>query len=429
MPTDPFHPVAATAEAPSGAPTVDRLLDTAAGLFWEKSFAATTTREIAAALRIQQASLYYHVASKEDLLYQIFVSSLNHFLADVPAAVQAIPDPRSRIPVLIRMHLLTLLKHQRRNMTMLTELRSLSPRHREEVVALREQYADFVVSRLKEAQSAGAIRTDIPAAYLSLALFNMLNWAARWFRADRDPAPEKIADLLSRLYLEGAAAQPVSASLRIPDLKNAPKPPASRSRRPLRSGENSTVERLLEAAVALFSRQGYVATSTREVASLLGMQKASLYYHIESKEDLLYFICKSSLEKIRHDVESAIQKTPDPLERIRTLIVAHMESMLRYKDEHAATLTEMYALSRDRLAQAVELREGYVDLVRSVLQDAQQAGVLRTDIDARYLSLALLGLMNRVLVWYRRRGPLSPAQLGQLLAVIFLTGTGAAPAG
>lgn len=426
MPADPFHPVAATAEAPSGAPTVDRLLDTAAGLFWEKGFAATTTREIAAALRIQQASLYYHVASKEDLLYQIFVSSLNQFLADVPASVRAVSDAHERIPVLLRMHVLTLLKHQRRNMTMLTELRSLSPRHREEVIALRGQYADFVLSSLKEAQAAGSIRTDIPAVYLSLALFNMLNWAARWFREDRDPPPEKIADLLCKLYLEGAALQPVPASFRVPDLNASPKPPTSRARRPLRSGENSTVERLLEAAVALFSRQGYAATSTREVASLLGMQKASLYYHIQSKEDLLYFICKSSLEKIRHDVESAMQNVPDPLERVRTLIVAHMESMLRYKDEHATTLTEMYALSKDRLGQIVALREDYVDLVRSTLHAAQKAGVLRKDIDARYLSLGLLGLMNRVLVWYRRRGPMSPAQLGQLLAVIFLTGAGSA---
>jgi AcrR family transcriptional regulator len=141
----------------AGAPTVDRLLDTAAGLFWEKSFAATTTREIAAALNIQQASLYYHIASKEDLLYQIFVSSLHQFLADVPVAVQAATNPRERIHTLIRMHVLTLLKYQKRNMTMLTELRSLSPRHRDEVVALRERYAKFVRTALEEAQSAGKI--------------------------------------------------------------------------------------------------------------------------------------------------------------------------------------------------------------------------------------------------------------------------------
>ena len=112
----------------------------------------------------------------------------------------------------------------------------------------------------------------------------------------------------------------------------------------------------------------------------------------------------------------------DPLERTRTLICAQVESMLRSKDEHATMLTEMYSLSKDRLSSIAALREGYVDLVRSVLRDAQKAGALRDDIDVRYLTLALLGLLNRVLVWYRRRGPLSPGQLGQLLAVIFLAG-------
>jgi len=413
----------------SDTPTVDRLLDTAAELFWEKGYAATTTREIAAALRIQQASLYYHMASKEDLLYQIFGSSLQQFLADVPAAVQQVSDPRERIRVLIRVHVGTLLRYQKRNMTMLTELRALSAKHRSEVVALRERYAAFMRSTLEDAQANGGIRNDIPVAYLSLALLNMLNWAARWYRENRDPSPDQVAELFFKLYLDGAASASARAhkSLRVPDWK-APVSGKGAASRPKRQPKpDSTVQRLLEAAVALFSRQGYAATSTREVAALLGMQKASLYYHIESKEDLLYFICKSALEQIRSDVETAMGEVEDPLERTRTLICNHVESMLRSKDEHATMLTEMYALSKDRLASIVTLREGYVDLVRSVLREAQNAGALRDDIDVRYLTLALLGLLNRVLVWYRRRGPLSPSQLGQLLAVIFLAGAAPVP--
>ncbi|HSP68280.1 MAG TPA: TetR family transcriptional regulator [Bryobacteraceae bacterium] len=416
--------------APSDTPTVDRLLDTAAELFWEKGFAATTTREIAAALGIQQASLYYHMASKEDLLYQIFGSSLHQFLADVPAAVQQVSDPRERIRVLIRAHIFTLLRYQKRNMTMLTELRALSPRHRAEVVALRKRYADFVRATIEDAQANGAMRGDIPAGYLSLGLLNMLNWAARWYRQNRDPTPEQVAELFFKLYSGGAASARAHKSLRMPDWK-APvsgKSVAARPRKQSRPAD-STVQRLLDAAVALFSRQGYAATSTREVAALLGIQKASLYYHIQSKEDLLYFICKSTLEQIRDDVETALADVADPLERTSTLISTHVESMLRSKDEHATTLTEMYALSKDRLASIVLLREGYVDLVRSVLREAQQAGALREDIDARYLALALMGLLNRVLVWYRRRGPLSPGQLGQLLAMIFLAGVAPVKAG
>jgi len=89
-------------------------------------------------------------------------------------------------------------------------------------------------------------------------------------------------------------------------------------------------------------------------------------------------------------------------------------------------LAEMHALSPQRLEQVLALRDAYEEFVRSVLQDAQSAGALRGDIDGKYLCLCLLGLMNRVLVWYDRGGLLSPGQVGQLLAVIFLGGAGVA---
>ena len=181
-------------------------------------------------------------------------------------------------------------------------------------------------------------------------------------------------------------------------------------------------ERLTEAAVALFSRKGYAATSTREVAALLGMQKASLYYHVQSKEDLLYFICKASLETIRQDVEAAIQDVPDSLDRIVALAITHIESMLRDAGKHSTTLAEMNTLSPERREQVVALRHDYDTLVQTVLLDAQRAGVVRSDIDERYLRLSLLGLLNRVLVWHRRGGALAPSQLGQVLAAIFLGG-------
>ena len=401
-------------------PTVDRLLDTAAGMFWTKSYAATTTREIASALQIQQASLYYHIASKEDLLYQLCLSSVRQFLADTPAALNGVADPLERIGVLIHSHVHTLLKHQKRNATMLTELRSLSGRHRAEVVELREQYAHFVRSEIENAQRSGEIRSDISAKYLCLALLNMLNWSALWFREDQALSAEALAGLFARIFIQGVAPVEhrglMSASGRATPAKK------SHARKPINAAGNATVERLLDSAAALFSTKGYAATSTREVAALTGMRKASLYYHIKGKEDLLYNICKASLERIRSDVESAVQDVRDPLERTRTVICAHVESMLRDQNEHAATLAEMHALSQERLAQVMALRDAHEGLIRSVLEDAQRAGVLRADIDVKYLCLAVLGLINRVLVWYRRRGPLTPNQLGHVLAAVFLDG-------
>jgi TetR/AcrR family transcriptional regulator, cholesterol catabolism regulator len=163
-------------------PTAQRLFDTAALLFFEKGFAATTTREIASAVGIQQASLYYHVSGKEDLLHRICVSSLEQLLAEVQSAVLESANPLERIRILARTHVRAILKHQIRYVTILNEMRALSDPHRAEVVALRRKCATLVRALIEEAQAAGSIRTDIPSRYLYLALLNVLNWAVLWYR-------------------------------------------------------------------------------------------------------------------------------------------------------------------------------------------------------------------------------------------------------
>jgi len=147
-----------------------------------------------------------------------------------------------------------------------------------------------------------------------------------------------------------------------------------------------------------------------------------LYYHVESKEDLLFLICESALTKIRKDVEMAIRDRQDPVDRVHTLISSHVESLLRDEAAHSTTFTEMHALSEERFEQVMQLRDGYEHMVRTELQMAQDAGFLRQDIDAKYLALVLLGITNRVMIWYRRGGPLSPQQIGRVLSVLFLEG-------
>ncbi|GEM_PF-210247 len=415
------HSSTANAPVPSEPSTPERVLDTAAALFWEKGFAATTTRAIAAAVGIRQASLYYHVASKEDLLYQLCASSMDQLLADVRSEVARHSDALDRVRAFMRAHLATLLKHQIRHVTMLAELRALSKPHHAEVLALRKQYADLARATIQEAQAAGKIRNDIPAKYLYLALLNMLNWAVVWYRRDQALSAGQLAALFTPLYLEGAGCGEARLAAALPDLHQPPDR-RGRPRKGGRDGRAATAERLLDTAAALFAHKGYTATSTREIAAALGIRKASLYHHIGSKEELLYGICQSSLDQIRQDVEAALAGVHGPRERIHALIATHVESMLRDQKKHSVAVAEMHLLSPERLAQVRTLRDAYENLVRSVLQQAQDAGLLRRDIPLKYLCLCLLGLMNRLEIWYRASGPLSPGEFAQLLEVIFLTG-------
>jgi TetR/AcrR family transcriptional regulator, cholesterol catabolism regulator len=409
------------------ASTQERVLDRAAELFGTKGYALTTTREIAASLGIRQASLYHHVASKENLLCQLCVTSLKQLLRAVQSAVDESECAEARIRILISTHLSTLLKYRSRHVLMLREMRALSGARRRQVLGLRKRYEKLVLTTLEEGQSAGFIRADIPAKYLCLALLNILNWAVLWFRGDEALTAEQFAEIFARAYIGGAATSKGRLSGVLPDLEPASRKVAPRGRKRAAAPKEPVLTRLLDTASALFAKKGYALTSTREIAEQIGIQKASLYYHIKTKEDLLYEICKSSLKQIRSDVEAALKDTSNPLERTAVLIRTHIESMLRDHDRHSAALTEMSCLSAERLDEVTALRDAYEGLVRSVLDEAQSAGVLREDVPVKYLCLALLGLLNRVLVWFRPNGPLTPGQIGALFTTIYLTGAAADP--
>jgi AcrR family transcriptional regulator len=407
------------APIPTDRSTQERVLDTAAELFWTKGFGATTTREIAARLGIRQASLYHYVASKEELLYHLCVTSLEQFLLDVHSALERPDSPLDRMRTLIHVHLTTLLKRQRSNAVMTTELRALTGAYRVKVLSMRAQYADLVRAMIEEGQTGGLLRTDITSNDLCLALLNFLNWTLLWFRSDEALTAGQLAEFLSAIYLDGGATAQARGSFTMPESQRRPKRPTAI--------QNTGSVRLLNKAAELFAKKGYDLTSTREIALVVGIQKASLYYHIDTKEDLLYAICKSSLKQIRSDVEAAVDPSTDPLRRIAALSRAHIESMLRDQARHSAALSEMHSLSAGRRAEVVALRDDYEGLVRSVLLDAQKAGALRDDVPVKYLCLGLLGLLNRVVVWFRRSGPLSPSQLGEVFARIYLTGVAASP--
>jgi AcrR family transcriptional regulator len=188
-----------------------------------------------------------------------------------------------------------------------------------------------------------------------------------------------------------------------------------------------TSERLLDIAAALFWSKGYAATTTREIAAVLGIRKASLYHHVRRKEDLLYDICVASLEHIHQAVESAVTAVDDPLERVPALIRAHVLAMLVHQDMHSTMLTELRALTAQRRAKIVRLRDGYERFVRGILANAQQAGLLRADVPAKYLCLSLLDQLNWAIFWFHREGELSAEALADVLTTIYMNGVAPSP--
>jgi AcrR family transcriptional regulator len=195
-----------TADKPSElGVTAQRVRDEAARLFWQKGYAATSTRQLADAIGIQKASLYHHIGSKEELLYQLCVDSLERMEEGVRAALDTTDDPVERLNALVRTHLTFLLDDRDKHAAMLTEMRFLSAEYRGRVLALRSSYEQMMRDVLQAAQDAGKLRSDISAGMLSLGLFDLLNWSIFWYEPDRSPAPTDLAESFLTLFLEGAA--------------------------------------------------------------------------------------------------------------------------------------------------------------------------------------------------------------------------------
>lgn len=180
------------------------LLEIAAKLFRGSGYGGATTRQLAHELGVRSPSLYYHIGRKEDLLYAICIDSLQRITDAVTTAMQQHVEPLDRIRALVRSHLCTALGDADKHITMLVELRSLSPRRRLEVIRLRDAYERVLRREIRAAQRDGAIRADMPPKHLALALLNLMNWTIFWYRPKAGLGPGGLADVLTRLFLEGA---------------------------------------------------------------------------------------------------------------------------------------------------------------------------------------------------------------------------------
>lgn len=185
--------------------TRQRLLTVAAHLFRTKGYAATSTREIARHLRIQTASLYHYIRSKDQLLFEIARQGLEELEAEVrPIVFSALP-PLEKLRRFIETHVTIILRYRDKHAVMLAELNALPARSRRAVVALRDRYEGLVARVLEEGQAAGVVRADLPVRYLRLALLNLLNWSIFWFRPDGPLAPDEVGRMLSSVFIDGVA--------------------------------------------------------------------------------------------------------------------------------------------------------------------------------------------------------------------------------
>ncbi len=172
---------------------------------------------------------------------------------------------------------------------------------------------------------------------------------------------------------------------------------------------NNRREQVLDAAAMLFVAKGFSGTSTRDIAKATGMLPGSLYYHFQSKEDLLAAVFEEGVKRISHCVDVALNDSgQDPWERLQSACEAHL-SMLLGGSDYAHVVVRILPSDAPGADQAlVTLRNAY-ETRFTTLFDALP---LNAQTDRSILRLMLIGAMNHAPVWYRK-GRDTPKGLAQ----------------
>lgn len=184
-------------------------------------------------------------------------------------------------------------------------------------------------------------------------------------------------------------------------------------------------QRLYAVAARLFAERGYDKTSIREVAAAYGVESATLYYYVKNKEELLRNICIDTLSESLDGLEAIAAADVSAVEKLQRAAASHMAALRDGGYRQRVMLVEMRALSGENKKQVQRLRDRYDALLEQVLEQGQQEQSVRTDVSAKYLRLALLGLLNWAIFWYRPGKELRPEQLSSMFADLFLSGASA----
>jgi AcrR family transcriptional regulator len=197
---------------------------------------------------------------------------------------------------------------------------------------------------------------------------------------------------------------------------------SARSRNSKDTGSRKREREIIEAATDIFYRKGYSETSVQDVAEAVGILKGSLYYYIDSKEDLLFRM----LLEVHEDAKAVVTETAAldvaPLERLRIYIQRHVEYNARNLAKIAVFYHDFGLLSPKRKKAIMGNRRFYETFVQGLIEEAQSNGEVDRSLDPVLVGTAILGIVNWIYTWYDPAGPVTPEYLGKLYAEIAVTG-------
>jgi len=157
---------------------------------------------------------------------------------------------------------------------------------------------------------------------------------------------------------------------------------------------------LTRQAARLFAEKGYHGTSIGDLAEAMGVQKGSLYAHIDSKADLLWEVARDGAAAFHAALDGVPEDLP-ATEKIRLALRAHLRVVAEQLDVATVFIREWRYLEGERREQFLAERRRYEERFRALFREGRELGELRTDLDEASATLLALSAANWAYTWLR----------------------------
>ena len=182
-----------------------------------------------------------------------------------------------------------------------------------------------------------------------------------------------------------------------------------------------TRENILEAAAQVFRQKGFHGASMQDIAEAVNLQKASLYHHVSSKQEILLALLDRALELLFERISAISNQDVSADKKLGQMIRAYLQILAENTDLSAVLLFEHRSLERRQHARHVPNRDKFEALWRGVLVEGVAAKFFKCD-DPALTARAILGIMNWTITWYRPEGRLEINEIADHYSYLLLHG-------
>jgi TetR/AcrR family transcriptional regulator, cholesterol catabolism regulator len=182
-----------------------------------------------------------------------------------------------------------------------------------------------------------------------------------------------------------------------------------------------TRDDILVAAAQVFRQKGFHGASMSDIAEAVKLQKASLYHHVSSKQEILLELLDRALGMLTEGMDIVMSQNAPADQKLRLAMRSYLQVMTDNLDVTAVLLMEHRSLNEEHKTRHIPIRDNLEEMWRDLIRDGNETGIFNC-ADVPMTVRGLFGVLNWTITWYRPEGSLSPEQIADLFSEMFLQG-------